>query len=383
MRILLIGPYPPDRQYSIQAFTAALARGLGERGWQVSGVEPTPSPSRSPIARLFGPRVSTYDKFVRFPRRLAKMARSYDLVHVCEHGYALYTSALAGVPHVVTAHDLIVAKAAVGMTPDWPLSPRSVIYQRKIVESLRRCPHVVAVSEATRDDVVRLAGRSPDTVAVIPNGLYRPMRRLSETEREAARRRLGFETGTPIVLHVGGNQPNKNRLGVVEIFGHLAARVQPKPLLVLAGPNPDEPLRRAVDSSAAKSSICVIASPSDDDVVALYNLAHALLFPSLDEGFGLPIIEAQACGCPVVTSDRRPMRDVAGDSALLVDPLDAEGAAARVAQHWDELPQRIEGGLQNAARYSTETMVDRYAQLFSEIVSAAAPKETSPAGRRP
>lgn len=382
MRILLTGPYPPDRQYSIQAFTVALAKGLSAKGWPVDVASPAPSSNRSLAARLLGSRVSTLDKFALFPRTLRRMAPGYDLVHICEHGYSLYTSSLSRVPHVVTAHDLIVAKAAAGEIPDWPLSPRSVVYQRRIVESLRRCPSVVAVSEATRDDVVRLAGRSPDSVPVIPNGLYRPMRRMSEAEKDSARQRLGFEAGTPILLHVGGNQPNKNRVGVVEIFGRLASRLQARPVLVLAGPTPDERLQRAIESCPVKASICVIASPSDEDVVALYNLAYALLFPSLYEGFGLPIIEAQACGCPVVTSDRRPMRDVAGDAALLVDPLNPEAAGAVVAQHWKELPQRVHRGLENAAQYSTETMVDRYAKLFAEIGSSSATTKGALAGGR-
>src|SRR6185437_13088426 len=101
---------------------------------------------------------------------------------------------------------------------------------------------------------------------------------------------------------------------------------------------------------------------SDVELRALYTGALALLFPSLEEGFGWPILEAQACGCPVITSDRSPMMDIAGNAAIFIDPKNAAGAAAAIASRMGDLNALREAGLANVHAYSPEKMADRWCE---------------------
>jgi len=115
-------------------------------------------------------------------------------------------------------------------------------------------------------------------------------------------------------------------------------------------------------------SVMEVASPTDDDLRALYSGATALLFPSLYEGFGWPIAEAQSCGCAVITSSRPPMTEVAGGAALLIDPMDEAGAAATIAESLANLSRLREPGLANAKRFDPEVVFTAYEGFFAGIL---------------
>jgi glycosyltransferase involved in cell wall biosynthesis len=109
---------------------------------------------------------------------------------------------------------------------------------------------------------------------------------------------------------------------------------------------------------------------SNEHLQALYSCALATLFPSLEEGFGWPILEAQACGCPVVTTDRRPMNEVAGDAAILINPARPEAAARTIADALRDTTRMRADGLQNAASYTMERMLEQCEALYREVMGA-------------
>ncbi|HYP70379.1 MAG TPA: glycosyltransferase, partial [Variovorax sp.] len=124
------------------------------------------------------------------------------------------------------------------------------------------------------------------------------------------------------------------------------------------------------------ANVHVLRDVSHDDLRALYCGATALLFPSLQEGFGWPIIEAQACGCPVFTSDLAPMNDIGSDAAVYVDPRNPTAIANAIREAAPRLAAMREGGLANAAHYSAANMTARYVEQYRAVVAArqAAPE---------
>jgi glycosyltransferase involved in cell wall biosynthesis len=203
---------------------------------------------------------------------------------------------------------------------------------------------------------------------MISLGLNYPYRVLPPHE---ARARLAGHSilgpDQPFVLHVGVNLHRKNREGVLRIFA--LCKDQWTGSLVFAG----EPLSPALRSLARQlgvlERVVEAANATSELLEALYNCATALLFPSTFEGFGWPIAEAQACGCPVLCTDREPMTEVAGGAALTHDLEDEAGFAADLLrltnpaerEHWRAK------GLENVQRFTSALMIARYCELYRSL----------------
>ncbi len=369
MRILLVGPYALDRQYSIPAFVSALKTGLCDLNQQVKTCAPQESRGGRALKPLLRRRSAFYDKFVAFLPELRRKAKNADVVLIAEHGYAIYQKSLRNKPHVVVCHDLIVAKAALGEINDWPLTIPAKRYQFSILKHLRAADRVVCASECTRQDVLRLTNRPLEKTPLIYDGFVRQMPRMSEAESAEVLQNTGIPLDSDWFMHIGGNQPNKNKIGVAKIYAELQKHAATRSLgLVMAGAMPSDEVREVLANVHDPSKAHFLNLPSDEQVRALYSRARALLFPSSYEGFGLPIIEAQSAGCPVITTNRPPMTEVAGDAAILIDPTNPVQAAKEIAAQMANLTEFIPKGLANIERFSTDLMAKNYLEVFKEMV---------------
>ena len=169
---------------------------------------------------------------------------------------------------------------------------------------------------------------------------------------------------TPFVLHVGSNLRRKNREGVLRIFARCKARWNG--LLVFAGEPLSDPLRALGRQLGVLDRIVEVPDATSELLEALYNCATAFLFPSRFEGFGWPIIEAQACGCPVLCGDRAPLPEVAGDAGLIHPVEDEESFAAEIISLTDPGVRAAwsEKSLHNAQRFSTERMIAEFISAY-------------------
>lgn len=218
--------------------------------------------------------------------------------------------------------------------------------------SARAAARVIAISGATRDDLIRSYRIDPDKVAVIPHGVDEQFRPVSDAEIHAALTQLGLVR--PYVLFVGTLQPRKNVAGLIHAFDILASE-RPDLRLVLAGKRGW--MAASIDAAHAASPFrdrIVLAGHVPDELLpALYSGAAALALPSLYEGFGLPAIEAMACGTPAVVSDRGSLPEVVGSAAIVVDPTQPATIAAGLARALDsaERSRRAAAGRRHASGY--------------------------------
>lgn len=367
MRILLVANYEPDGQQSMRRYADWLERVLIERGHGVTVARPRPSFSRLTRHPGLSKYLGYLDKFVLFPPRLRRLAREYDLVHVIDHSSSMYLGAVRSSPNLITCHDVLAIRSARGDFPDFPTGWSGRLLQKWILSGLRRARNIVCVSKKTAADLIALTGESGAKPRVIPNALtwsYSP----SEAMPESLKERLGLKPGEPFFLHVGGNQWYKNRAGAVRIFAQLARQTEfASAKLILAGKTWTSALRNAVREAGLADRVVEAEELSNEDLRALYSHAIALLYPSLEEGFGWPIVEAQACGCPVIATNRPPMSEVAGDAAIPIDPSDPAAAAEIIVaglKHRDELRA---AGFRNVARYNEADIVRRYCAVYEEL----------------
>lgn len=404
LTVLLIGNYEPDRQESMQRFANVLASDLPKRGVHVETCRPTPLFGRlAPSASGFGKWLGYIDKFLLFPislmRRTKRMRdgaltrKERFIVHICDHSNAVYTRCLRGIRYVVTCNDMLAIRSARSEIKENVTRWTGRILQVWILNGLKRARAVACISEATCADLLRLSALPRDRVSVIYMGHNYPYYPLPHTEAKCeAWKVLGggrgptpWAPGFSFILHVGGNHWYKNRVGVLAIYAAMrkqAAETKSTvvPKLVMVGPVSTS----ATDSFLEKNpelggDVVCVQDISNEGLRALYSSAELLLFPSLEEGFGWPIIEAHACGCRVVTTGKAPMTEVGGSASVYLDPvwLEDEGgiqlAAKAVRDLLDEAApereRRTDEGLRNAARFSTEKMIREYVCLYRRLTA--------------
>jgi len=277
------------------------------------------------------------------PRTLR--GRAFDVFHA-----PAYTAPLAGVrPLVVTIHDVSYARH-----PEWHPGQNGRARRAFYRLSATRADRIITDSMFSRDEIGRAYGVAPDRIDVIPLAASDVFSR----SRDVAR--------APFVLHVGDLHPRRNLLTVLDVVGSLR-RGEPgcrDLTLVLAGVDHGELARlqtRAV-AMGAVDALRYVGRPDDAVLSELYGTAAVFAYPSRYEGFGLPVIEAMSCGCPVVASSLSAVPEVGGAAAVLLDPDDRPGwrrAIARLVTDPEAAAAASRASLSRAAEFSW----DRTARL--------------------
>jgi glycosyltransferase involved in cell wall biosynthesis len=270
------------------------------------------------------------------------------------------------VPSVTTIHDL-----AYRVVPEAHFGVNALGMRVLVGRAARRSRRLIAVSAATRDDLVRLQGVPAERVDVVPNG-FGALPATAPTDAARLREQLGLGDRR-VVLSVSAKRPHKN---VARLLGALA-RIpgERRPILVNPG-YPTEYERelraRAIELGLA-ADVRLLGWVSAADLEGLYALADAFVFPSLYEGFGLPVLEAMARGVPVACSDRSSLPEVAGDAALLFDPESEEAIAAateRLLTDAAEARRLREAGRARAAEFTWERTARLTADAYGRALSA-------------
>ncbi len=382
LTILLIGNYEPDRQESMKRFATLLQTLLGQRRIHVEAICPKARLRRfGAVPGGLRKWLGYIDKYLLFPfslrRRVALLRRAASnpgasklIVHICDHSNSVYIRCCDQVPVVVTCHDLLAVRGAFGDRNAYcPASRFGRMLQRCILASLNHADAIACVSSLTKMDVERLVESSKARVSLVPNGLNHPFEVLPEEECSRRLAALKLQDRC-FLLHVGSNLQRKNRDGVLRIFAKIQSRWGG--ILVFAGQPLTSNLQDLARKLGIESRIVEVSKPAADVLEALYNKAFALLFPSRSEGFGWPVIEAQACGCPVVSVDREPLVETAGGAALLRPLEDEAGLAEAVLSLTNPVIREecVHRGFENARLFSAEKMIGKYVEIYKSLVSA-------------
>jgi glycosyltransferase involved in cell wall biosynthesis len=274
-------------------------------------------------------------------------------------------------PHTVTlltVHDLSFVRAPETTTPVLKA------YLDKVVpRSVQRADHVLADSQATKDDLVELYGTPPSKITVLLGGVNPEFVPVMDLDlRRAVRQRYNIPDN-PYIFSIGTVQPRKNYARLVEalaVLGHELADIH----LVIAGGRGwlEGPIYQAVKDRHLTDRVHFIGFARDEDLPALYSEAVCLAYPSLYEGIGFPILEAMACGIPVVTSNISSMPEVAGDAALLVDPYNVEilsSALWRILTNESLRAELIRRGFQQAYQFTWERAAQQLRDVYQQLLS--------------
>lgn len=352
-----------------------LAREVAVSGDEIVVVSNQPIDTQAPLP----PHVRVHEGH-RFPIRIGWMQmRAAAALESLRPDVAHFTNAMipfgSPVPTVVTVHDM-----SLRLYPRCHPVRRLLLNRPLMHVAIRRATAIVTVSHSARRDLLRLHGVPPDRVSVVHEAaspVFRPIADRARLDDIRAR----YSLPERFILYVGTIEPRKNLMRLMTAFAN-ARKAAVRHHLVCVGPYgwASRDLSGHIERLGIRDAVHFTGYVPFEDLPAIYNLGDFLAFPSLYEGFGLPVVEAMASGIPVLTSNTSSLREIAGDAAATIDPTDTDAMSAaihRLATDSDLRRELSDLGLRRARRFSwTQTareMLAVYHRAAGQTVAIPAP----------
>ncbi len=325
------------------------------------------------------------DQYMLFPLWVRKQIRhqSDDTLYVfCDQALGPWMPLVKHKPHVVHVHDLLALRSALGDVPENPTAWSGKLYQRYIRHGFQQAKHFISISNKTRDDLHHFGKVTAITSELVYNGLNYPYTPMPHNEAMQVLEHAGFiEKQEGMLLHLGGSQWYKNLAGVIRLYTEYAKREErPLPLWCVS-PSPNIKVQMLLKQVPPQGKVLFVQGIDNHVLQAAYSLARAFIFPSLAEGFGWPIIEAQACGCPVITADAAPMNEIGGTAAIYIpvlkmtdDPQQWAQMAATTLKNLLAMSaiQRqvlMNEGIANVARFNADGAIEGYLNIYRQVLA--------------
>ena len=370
-KVILIGNYLPDKQESMIRFAHLLNSGFINQGleteiwWPPVVVGGVVRSTNGGIGKWLG----YLDKYLIFPVVLKFRLRNKRLknkevkFHICDHSNAPYLKYLPATQTSITCHDVIAIRGALGYDDSHqPASAMGKRLQNWILFYLKIAGSIAFVSQHSFDQFKELipAASIKKNWCVIHNAFnndFKPMDKIVARDKIIA---AGINVDIPFLLHVGSSSIRKNRALLLDMVDLLKSKQ--KISICFAGEGLDQELIDHANTIGLSKQVISIVSPNHETLVALYSMCAAFIFPSLSEGFGWPLIEAQACGAVVIASSTSPMPEISGGAALHYNPKKPEDFASgfESLNNKSLKQQLIQDGFKNSLRFQSIGMIKKY-----------------------
>ncbi|WP_026072371.1 glycosyltransferase family 4 protein [Nodosilinea nodulosa] len=361
----------PGVSASMDVYADAVVAGLRtvRPDWDFVEIAPDHSALKQVQQSWQGGLHKYYQRYWSYPRSLRHLKA--DVAHIIDHsdGYLVPQLQRLGLPTVVTCHDIIN-----WIRPDWfqgraRLPWVSMATWKYAVRGMARAEHIFTVSHYTAKDLTRHLGIPPQQITVTPNGVNPSMAVRPLAERASVRQRYGLSEPTCCLLNVGSNNPRKNLEGILNALVQL--RGQMPVHLWKVGSDFTLAQWQFIDDQGLQENVSYLGQPDLATLNQIYSAADILMAPSFYEGFGLTVLEAMACGTAVVVSNVTALPEVAGDAALLVDPLDEGAIAQAVRQLWGDPELRhslVARGRERINLFTWEKTAQKIADAYQDVL---------------
>jgi glycosyltransferase involved in cell wall biosynthesis len=288
-----------------------------------------------------------------------RLSRKGRIKHIATQGLAFTVPFLHEGSVVLTCNDLI----------PWTFYKRRTITWKANVRYIQQILYIIAISEYTKNELMEYLGIPEERIYVIPDGVNRQIfHPLPHPVRPTY-----LDSEDRILLYVGTEERRKNLVVVLQALHDLIKEMPHVKLIKAGGPGigiSREGCLTEIKRLGLEKHVIFTGTITDAELMGLYNSADAFVFPSLYEGFGLPPLEAMACGCPVITSDRTSIPEVVGDAGILLDPEDTEAWCTAMYRVLDEPATREnmrQKSLRRAEMFSWENCAQKTYELYCEI----------------
>lgn len=384
IKVWLLANYPADGQESMQRYARLVAELFVEDPRiKIQLHNPAVVLGNKFAAPWWKKWAGYWDKYVIFPRQIRRLweqmpdADRPHWIHVADHSNAPWLRCFDRMPVVITCHDIFAIESAFGNIPQNPTRWSGKLLQKWIARHLSRANYLISVSAYTAG---RLKEQFPDS----GSGALEIIHSALNTDYANSDRRLHAEslerfclpgTEVPLLFSVSNNSWYKNRPGLVGIFEQTCDLTEvdggEMPMLILGGKWPTTDLQHRIAHSRWSERIQFTGPLSDDELAAFYHRACLFVYPSLVEGFGWPPLEAQSCGCPVISGSGGALAETLGDSAVLCDASEKEKFATEIHRILNDESLRrnlVAKGYQNVLRFDRKAMAERYFTFYTQYL---------------
>jgi glycosyltransferase involved in cell wall biosynthesis len=368
MRVAIVRTMP---EFSIDIYSENLISGLKKvrPNWEIIELVPRAFDRTN---SSFSYRVQKYyERFWGYPRLVSKQISSVDLFHVVEpcDGHIVYWLKNKGKPIVVTCHDLINFSFPDNTKSSTQLPQLSDNAWKYSVKGMKYADRIISVSAATAKDTTQILNIAPELINVVPNGVESIFQPLPKEQVKSLRDRWE-SSSTFCLLNVGTNHPRKNISNILQALAILK-EMNLSFQFWKVGADFTVEQQQFIQNHNLTSNIKYLGKPDKLTLCEIYNAADLLLAPSLYEGFGITILEAMACGTPVITGEVSAMPEVVGDAGVLVDPKDAKAIANAVNRlqkdslYYQQLSKK---SLERVKLFTWEQTAEKVAEVYEKLL---------------
>ena len=366
-------------EFSMNVYTDGIISGLRavRPHWEIVDMAPhsVDRKSRSLFLRIW----KYYERFWQFPHTIRQ--QTADIFHIIDpaEAHIAYWFKNTNTPVVVTCHDLInffYPDNLQGSVQLPLISKRAWLYA---VKGMQHANHVLAISSVTAKDITKIVNIPPASISIIPNAVASTFQQLPKSEIESFRQQQELSPQTILLLNVGSNHPRKNISTILKVINSLQSS---KLSIHFCKIGADFTLeqKKFIKAQGIEKHITYLGKSGKSTLVKFYNAADILIAPSLHEGFGMTVLEAMACGTPVITSNVSSLPEVAGDAAVLVDPTNVKAIAdaiCHIQSDSDFRQQLIDKGLARVKEFTWERTAEQMAVVYEKLIASNQRSNTS------
>ncbi len=265
--------------------------------------------------------------------------------------------------YVVTLADMTFSSH-----PEYHLWWKVCYFRYMIPRALKKADKVITISENTKNDIIKMIKISPEKIKTIYLGVDQQFSPQKKAFCKKIIKKYGLKT--PYILFVGMLEPRKNIIGLLHAYALLKDRKEHELVIVGKKGWKYENIFETVKKLSLQNLVHFLGYVPDEELPALYSAATCFVYPSFYEGFGIPVLEAMACGCPVITSNNSSMKEIAGNAAVLVDPENKEtikDAIELILSHKKEQQRRRKAGLLHVKKFRWDVMAKQTKELYALI----------------
>ncbi len=364
----------PGIAYSMDVYADALVEGLKtvRPTWEIIEAFPQ-NPAKGNRTNSLVKGIQKYhQRYWQYPRQLKTCGA--DIFHVIDHsdGYLVNWLKQSSTPVVVTCHDLINLIHPELFRDRARFPWLSLATWKFSLQSMCNAHRIISVSNHTAQDMMHHLKVNSRQIHTVPNGVDNIFQVNNAQVETHFRKTLNIAENTCCLLNVGSNNPRKNIITILRVLNRLQKQNFPTHFWK-AGDDFTEDQKRFIAEHQLETCISYLGKPDKETLIQIYNSADVLVAPSSYEGFGITVIEAMACGLPVITSNVTSLPEVVDDAAILIDPLDVEGITESVKQIFTNSAiknQLIEKGLKRSKHFNWHSSAEQIAQVYESLLDS-------------